>query len=1205
MPESSEPRWRLSPRLLVTIIGLVFVYVLVAKLGLMLDAMSGFATLVWGATGIALSALLLLGYRVWPGVWVGAFVVNLWVGAPWLVAAGIAVGNTLEALLGAYALRRLAGFKGSFFRLRHVMGLVLAAAVGCTVVSATIGVTSLWLGGVVPASRFRATWSAWWMGDVLGDLIVAPLILSWASPFERRVRLADGGEALLLLASLTAVSTAVFFRPAGPAPHPFQAPYVLFPLFIWAALRFELRGATAATLVVSALAIWATVLGLGPFANGGRLAQSLFALQTFMACAALTPLVVGGAMSDRAHAVRAREGFVATVSHDLQNPLGAIQLSAASLARALPEVSESRVRTHEQLVQRNVDRMLHLVRDLLDASAIDAGRLSIDLRAESAPNLVHEAVELLAPLAAAKRQELTVSSAEAVQVLCDRRRILQVLSNLIGNAVKFSEEGRPIRLRIDRVGDAARFSVADAGPGIDPAQLRHIFERYWGAKHGEGGGTGLGLYLASGIIGAHGGQLQAESKLGVGSTFHFTLPLLTESAGRVFPAATRVAATPAPGALSTSRARAVAPGAGAFLIADPVSLLEGLFAHAPLPFQIYRSDGHCVFVNEAFRDLLGGDPPPEYNVFRDEALEQQGFLALVHRAFSGEAVLIPPHWVERRDVHAGQGLAGGRVGIEGTLFPLRDRSGNVGHVALSMKDVTAALQRQHAMEALRESEARKAAVIEGALDCIISMDQGGLVTEFNPAAERTFGYSRSEALGQPLADLIIPHSFRTAHCEGLKRYLATGEAPVIGRRLEMTAMRSDGTLFPVELIVTRSTSKAHPIFTGFVRDLTEQRRVERALAKSEARFRRLLEAGIIGILTADVRGNVLDANATFLELVGYSADEVRAGHVRWSDMTPQEWRYLDERAIAQLRETGVAPAWEKEYVRRDGTRVRVLVGVAMLDDKLGQCVAFVLDVTARREAEAAIDQLRREREADLEASVRVRDDFLAVASHELKTPLAALLMQIQGLRRAVRQDAIGNVGDRLRKAEGSGLRLERLINQLLDVSRITAGTLRLEPTLFDLGDVVREVAARLSDPSTAGVDPILVRCDPQICGRWDRLRMDQVVSNLLTNALKYGQGKPVEVELHVSKLEAVLRVIDHGIGIDRTHQERIFQRFERAVATRDFGGFGLGLWITRQIVEASGGRIEVDSAPDQGATFTVRLPVRPIESSAEARDAHP
>jgi signal transduction histidine kinase len=521
------PDFRMVSRALI----LSAVYVVIARLGLMLDAVGGFATLVWAPTGVSLVAVLLVGYPVAPGVFLGALVVNLWTGASVSVALPVALGNTLEAVLGAYALRRLAGFRRDFDRLRHVMALIVPVAMGTTLVSATIGVTSLAAGGIVSSHQFPGTWRAWWVGDMLGDIVVAPLLLSGASVGGIKVKATGLVEAVALGGLLVLASIAVFFKAFGAAAYPFESPYVLFPLFVWAAVRFGLRGAAITTAVASGIAIWGTIRGFGPFARPGEaLAGSLLALQTFMGCAALTPLVVAGAISDRTRAIHAREQLVATVSHDLKNPLGAIRMSADALLRSLPEVSASRVERHVQLVGRSVERMTRFIGDLLDTSAIDAGRMAMDIHPEGAWALVMDAVDSFRPVTASKKQSLQVEGNDRLQVMCDRTRVVQVLANLIGNAIKFTGEGGRIAVRVERVRDAVRFSVEDTGTGIDPRHLRHVFERYWHADGAMGGGTGLGLDIAKGIVEAHGGKVWADSKVGIGSQFHFTLPAGGEQA---------------------------------------------------------------------------------------------------------------------------------------------------------------------------------------------------------------------------------------------------------------------------------------------------------------------------------------------------------------------------------------------------------------------------------------------------------------------------------------------------------------------------------------------------------------------------------------------------------------------------------------------------------------------------------------------------
>jgi len=248
-----------------------------------------------------------------------------------------------------------------------------------------------------------------------------------------------------------------------------------------------------------------------------------------------------------------------------------------------------------------------------------------------------------------------------------------------------------------------------------------------------------------------------------------------------------------------------------------------------------------------------------------------------------------------------------------------------------------------------------------------------------------------------------------------------------------------------------------------------------------------------------------------------------------------------------------------------------------------------------RHAAVAVDNARLYREA--QAGIRVREEFLSVAGHELKTPLTALKLNLQGLTlRARRQPAtkLADIDDRVTKMGWQLLRLERLMNELLDVSRVTAGRLVLEPERIDLRDLVQDVITRAEDDlAEVGSTVTYVAPDP-VVGMWDPARLDQVATNLVANAIKYGLGRAIEVSVVAVGDRVRLEVSDHGIGIPPEKQDRIFGRFERAVSDRHYSGFGLGLWIVRQIVEASGGTIRFDSAVDRGTTFTVELPLNLI-----------
>ena len=461
------------------VVGLAALYVGAAKLGLLMDAVSGFATLIWPATGIALVALMLWGPALWPGIFVGAFIANLWTGAPALVAVGIAAGNTAEALVGAWAVKRATGLREAPRRLSDVVALVGLAAIVSTAVSASIGALSLYIGKVVTSYHVLETWRAWWLGDAAGDLIFAPLLLAWAAPAtttsgkpRRRVV-----ELVALALALAGVSLLVFGTRMA-ADHAFAQSYVLFPLLIWASIRFDLRVSTTATLVVSLMAIWGTARGGGPFVHA-RLATSLFFLQVFMAVVSVTMLLLSAAISERNRAVAAREWVLAAVSHDLKNPLQMIALSVELLERVLDPDKEP-PRRQLSNIRAAADRMTTLVRDLLDYASIEAGRFSIEPQTTSARALVEAAIAHTRVLAESKSQTIhaTIASNDP-KVSCDVARVIQVLVNLVDNGIKFSPKGGDINITVDDADGWVRFAVTDMGPGIAPDDAKHLFEPYW------------------------------------------------------------------------------------------------------------------------------------------------------------------------------------------------------------------------------------------------------------------------------------------------------------------------------------------------------------------------------------------------------------------------------------------------------------------------------------------------------------------------------------------------------------------------------------------------------------------------------------------------------------------------------------------------------------------------------------------------------
>ena len=303
------------------VLALAAVYVVAGKLGLMMAPVSGFASLVWPPAGVSLAALVVGGYRLFPGIVIGAFATNLWAGAPPLVASGIAVGNTLAAIAGTFGLRSIPGFRGSLDRFKDVVYLAVIAGVS-SVISATVGVASLTLGGVISAADFAQTWRAWWAGDLLSALIVASALLAWIHGPPVVARPAVLAKVAVLGAILSACAVLVFIQqPAAIAKLQILQPDVLFLPLIWVALCYGVRGAATGTAVVAVIAVWGTYSGHGVFVRAGRI-ESFIALSVFLTSISLASLILGSVVSERKAEAQARAWLAAIVESSADAVIG-------------------------------------------------------------------------------------------------------------------------------------------------------------------------------------------------------------------------------------------------------------------------------------------------------------------------------------------------------------------------------------------------------------------------------------------------------------------------------------------------------------------------------------------------------------------------------------------------------------------------------------------------------------------------------------------------------------------------------------------------------------------------------------------------------------------------------------------------------------------------------------------------------------------
>lgn len=481
--------------------------------GLSLDRVSGFATLVWPPTGIALAAILFLGWRVWPGIFAGALAANMITGASVPTALGIASGNTLEALVGGYALLRITDFRRALDGLRDVIAFIVLAALLSTTISATIGVTTLLLSGVTTAARFGETWVTWWVGDAIGALLVAPVILSWMTPPRLVLSTRRAAEAAALTLGVVVASLIVFWSTGGNGSEQSAGTYLFFPLLMWAAIRFGQRGAVTASLLVSAIAVAGTAMGHGPFVQQTT-HESLFALQTFMGVTAATFLVLGASTAERDRsrtelsrardiataANRAKSEFLAVMSHELRTPLNAIAGYAELLGMGVAgELNEKQSEAVER-IRTNQEHLLTLIDDVLNFAKIEAGTIRIESEPIPLCDVVASVEAPLRPQLARRRLTLVYDECDrSLVVSADPTKLRQILVNIVGNSVKFTPPGGRIEIRTDRDRDRALLCVSDTGIGIPPELIDRVFEPFFQAQNGttrEFSGVGLGLAIA-------------------------------------------------------------------------------------------------------------------------------------------------------------------------------------------------------------------------------------------------------------------------------------------------------------------------------------------------------------------------------------------------------------------------------------------------------------------------------------------------------------------------------------------------------------------------------------------------------------------------------------------------------------------------------------------------------------------------------------
>jgi PAS domain S-box-containing protein len=597
-----------------------------------------------------------------------------------------------------------------------------------------------------------------------------------------------------------------------------------------------------------------------------------------------------------------------------------------------------------------------------------------------------------------------------------------------------------------------------------------------------------------------------------------------------------------------------------------------------------RPDGYCDFLNQRWLDFTG---------LSVEEARGWDWGAAIHPE---DAKRLVDDWQiamasgEFPDVEARMRRFDGEY--RWFLFrasPMRDESGKIVRWYGTNTDID---DRKRAEVELQRSEARKTAILDSALDCVVTIDHQGRITEFNPAAVRVFGYRRDEAVGKHLADAIIPPSLRDTHRAGFARYLATGDARVLGKHIELTAMRADGSEFPVELAITRIAMDGPPAFTGYLRDITERKQAEQELRRSEA-F--LAEGQRLG-RTGSFFWRVTTGEITWSEQV-YRIFELEPNvavtlELIASRVHPEDLSLVQD--MVEHAQAGTDFAYEHRLLLPEN-RIKYLHLVAHASRNKGgqwEYIGAVQDVTERRLSEEALGKVR----SELAQMIRITSLGALTASiaHEVNQPLSGIVTNASTCLRMLSADP-PNVDGALETAR----RTIRDGNRAADViTRLRALFSKKDVAIeaMDLNEATREVVAlSLSELQRNRVTlrTELVDDLPPVLG--DRVQLQQVILNLVRNAsdaMSEVEDRPRQLAVRTERDgdDAVRMIVqDSGSGIDPCNMDRLFDAFY----TTKSAGMGMGLSVSRSIIESHHGRLWAVPNDGPGTTFSFSIPRAP------------
>ncbi|MEM5492643.1 CHASE domain-containing protein [Hoeflea sp. AS16] len=1288
------------------------------RLGLLLAVPPGYATVIWPPSGIALGALIIFGWRLWPAILLGSFLLNSYISGAYsagtglapekaLTAFAIATGSTLQSLAGYALVRRFIGLPLNFNRLREVLLLFIVAGPVTCVVAATTGVMALFYAGVLPADQVLENWLTWWSGDVFGIIVFLPLMmmapgtpqrLTWRGNFLDKLPLA---AMLIVLVPLGLTFYAWNISSEAAANNgniQFEA------------LTIESKKALLSRIISYDNAL----LGGVAFFQGSqritrdewrryvdmlRIEESLPGINGLGWIASKAPGELDnyvqatrddGAPTFELHPRDVKDGnYIITYIEPEK-----INLQALGLNIAFEENRKQAADLSRDTGKPAITKRIILVQDeektpgflLLypmyntaagpgasteENSVFDgwiyapfSARNFMNGLTESQGNTLNMRVydgdtEDPAALIYNSRNGHTEDSAPAFskreQIEVMQQKWLIVWESTLG----FEQSSRNTNPILVLAGGLLITFLLAMFLFVTTIWRTETFESMLGRKvmilpavvFSVLAVGSISLYSALTDKELHNIQALISSEthrndLLVAAEIESKMSALKRMVGRL----------------------ELAQGQSAELWqADAHNYLEDLKGlrvlarigaeGSVLQFEQSPRNERTVWVDAILqgsngqlgRNAIRHDNPrlsaPVVTTAKDSALVayfpltgtdvSSGYLASVFSVaefFDGNVSHEVLERYQFRITHNGQTqfMFGNQtqatedgwtfemavqilnkkwilettptsefvrsqrtqlpsvVLIAGFLIAIL--SAMTAHMTLLSRLKTAYLEKSNAL--IKEEATRNSTVMNTVSDGVLTINSEGLIETINPAGLRLFGYSKAEILGKNI-NMLMPMPYRADHDGYLNRYLTSGERKIIGTDRQVSASRKDGSVFPIDLSVNEMNLDGKRTFVGTIRDTSEAVAAAQALHESNTLKSAILASTEYMIIATDLHGNVMVFNEAAETVLGYTAEEVvgKQTPALWHDQTE-----VMERAQALSTELGVPvePGFEVftrktdlhgidenewTYIRKDGSHLPVELTVTPMRDETQQITGYlgvILDITKRKEID------------------RLKSDFVSIVSHELRTPLTSIRGAL-GLAAGPMAKELPEKANRLIDiAHKNCERLTLLINDILDIDKIESGQMRFEMKPEELGELLRQ-AVEVNQPyaDKLGVVLKVADIDPGLSSNVDAARFAQVMANLLSNAAKFSnRGSHVDVSARCINDRIRISVKDYGSGIPDEFRPQIFGKFSQgdSSSTRIKGGSGLGLHISKQIVERMGGTIGFDSEPGKETTFWVELP---------------